>query len=53
MSDNGTTEQAVLYEVVDGNIGVVTLNRPDKANSQTPAMLDELNDVLMGAAADR
>ena len=27
------------------NIGVVTLNRPDKANSQTPAMLDELNDV--------
>ena len=29
------------------------LNRPDKANSQTPAMLDELNDMLMGAAADK
>jgi len=46
-------EQAVLYEVTDEAVGVVTLNRPDKANSQTPAMLDELNDVLMGAAADR
>ena len=48
-----TDEQAVLYEVTDEGVGVVTLNRPDKANSQTPAMLDELNDVLMGAAADR
>ena len=46
-------EQAVLYEVTDEGVGVVTLNRPDKANSQTPAMLDELNDVLMAAAADR
>ena len=46
-------QQAVLYEVTDEAVGVVTLNRPDKANSQTPAMLDELNDVLMGAAADR
>ena len=41
-------EQTVLYDVVDERIGVVTLNRPDKANSQTPAMLDELNDVMMG-----
>jgi len=53
MSQNGMTEQEVLYEVVDDRIGVVTLNRPDKANSQTPAMLDLLNDVLMAAAADR
>ena len=51
MSDE--RRQAVLYEVTDEGVGVVTLNRPDKANSQTPAMLDELNDVLMGAAADR
>jgi enoyl-CoA hydratase/carnithine racemase len=46
-------EPSVLYEVVDGRIGVVTLNRPGKANAQTPAMLDELHDHLMHAAADR
>jgi enoyl-CoA hydratase len=53
MSQDGMTERDVLYEVVDDRVGVVTLNRPDKANSQTPAMLDELNDVMMAAAADR
>jgi len=36
--------------VVDENIAVVTLNRPDKPNSQTPAMLDDLNGHLMTAA---
>ncbi len=46
------TESLVLYEVVDERIGVVTLNRPDKANAQTPELLDRLHDVLMGAAAD-
>src|SRR5215471_1119266 len=46
-------EASVLYEVVDDAIGVVTLNRPEKANSQTPQMLDLLHEHLMAAAADR
>jgi enoyl-CoA hydratase len=48
------SEQAdVLYEVVDERIAVVTLNRPEKANSQTPALLDDLHATMMRAAADR
>ena len=41
-------EQAVLYEVTAEGVGVVTLNRPDKANSQTPAMLDESERLVDG-----
>ena len=54
MSD--TTELAeadVLYDVTDNGVAVVTLNRPTKANSQTPAMLDELHELMMRAADDR
>jgi enoyl-CoA hydratase len=43
----------VLYEVVDERIAVITLNRGDKANAQTPAMLDDLDACLMKAAADK
>lgn len=45
-------EAPVLYEVTDAGVGVVTLNRPDKANAQNIALLDALNDSLMTAAAD-
>lgn len=48
-----TEYETVQYDVVDGAIAVVTLDRPDKANSQTPAMLDELNDAMMRGAADQ
>jgi enoyl-CoA hydratase/carnithine racemase len=45
-------EQEVLYEVED-RVAVITLNRPGKANAQTPALLDGLNDAMMRAADDR
>ena len=47
------TDDLVLYEVVDENIGVITLNRPGKANAQSPAMLDLLDECWMRAAKDR
>lgn len=34
-------------------VAVITLNRPDKANAQSPAMLDDLHDAFMRAADDR
>lgn len=46
------SSELVLYEVVDG-IGIITLNRADKANAQTPQMLDELHAQFMRAADDR
>lgn len=48
MSDD---EALVLYEVTD-RVGVITLNRPGKANSQTPELLDLLHATFMRAAAD-
>jgi 2-(1,2-epoxy-1,2-dihydrophenyl)acetyl-CoA isomerase len=46
----GTTGQ-VIYQVDDG-VAVITLNRPDKLNAFTAAMLGELNDVLEQAEHD-
>jgi enoyl-CoA hydratase len=46
-------EDVVLYEVVDERIATITLNRPDKANAQTPELLDLLDDCFMRAAKDR
>ena len=43
----------VLYEVVDERIATITLNRPSKANAQTPQMLDELDEAWTRAARDR
>jgi enoyl-CoA hydratase/carnithine racemase len=43
----------VQYEVVDDRIATITLNRPEKANAQTPAMLDELDACWTRAARDR
>ena len=44
--------ELVLYEV-DGRVAVITLNRPEKANAQTPAMLDQIDTCFTRAAADR
>jgi enoyl-CoA hydratase len=41
----------VLYDV-DGAVATVTLNRPDAANAQSTAMLDQLSDVFDRADAD-
>lgn len=41
----------IQYDVVD-NVGVITLNRGDKANAQTTEMLRELHDCWMAAAGD-
>lgn len=43
----------VLYEVVDERIATITLNRPEKANSQTPELLDVLDECWTRAARDR
>ena len=37
----------------DGGLWTVTLNRPDKANSLIPAMLEELGDIAEAAQAAR
>lgn len=41
----------VLYEVAD-KIATITLNRPEAANAQNHALLDELDEAWMKAAAD-
>ena len=47
------SDDLVLYEVVDERIATITLNRPDKANAQTPQMLDDLDELFMKAANDK
>jgi len=46
------SDDLILYEVID-RVGVITLNRADKANAQTPQMLDHLDALFMKAAADK
>ncbi|MBA4023715.1 MAG: enoyl-CoA hydratase [Gordonia sp.] len=41
----------ILYEVAD-KIATITLNRPQAANAQNHALLDELDEAWMKAAAD-
>lgn len=41
----------VQYEVEDG-VGVITLNRPEAANAQSPKVLDELDQAWRAADAD-
>ena len=42
----------IQYEV-DGPVGVVTIDRPDKANAVNGQTLDEMHEAFMAAAADR
>jgi len=46
------SDDLVLYEVVDERIAVITLDREEKANAQTPRMLDLLDAAFSRAAAD-
>ncbi|MBL7633320.1 enoyl-CoA hydratase [Frankia sp. CN6] len=41
----------ILYDVAD-NIATITLNRPEAANAQNGALLEELNDAWIKAAED-
>lgn len=41
----------ILYEVRD-RVAIITLNRPDRANAQNPALLDELDAAFDRATAD-
>ncbi len=51
MGDKAAGDDHVLVRR-DGGVLTVTLNRPDKLNSFTAAMLVDFRDVLEGAAAD-
>ena len=42
--------ETVSYEVDDDGIAVLTLNRPEKLNSFTQRMFDELREVIAGVA---
>jgi enoyl-CoA hydratase/carnithine racemase len=49
--DNQSSDAEVLYAVAD-QIATITLNRPDKQNTITPAMLDGLCEHLLIADGD-
>lgn len=42
----------VTYEVIDGNIARITLNRPESRNAQNRTLIYELNDAFTHAAFD-
>ncbi|MDX2088813.1 MAG: enoyl-CoA hydratase-related protein [Kofleriaceae bacterium] len=44
---------AVRYESLDGEVGVITLARPDNRNSMTPELLDAFAAASAAARADR
>lgn len=44
--------ERVLYEVIEGNIARVTMNRPEKRNAQDSLLLEELEDAFMNADLD-
>jgi enoyl-CoA hydratase len=43
---------SVVEYQVDGRVGILSLNRPEKANAQNPELLRELHAKWMAAAAD-
>jgi len=47
------TNAEILLEKSDDGLWVVTINRPDKANSLTKAMLERLSDIAEDAQAAR
>lgn len=46
------TYETLIYEV-QGNVGVITFNRPDAANAMSPLCARELNDVSLSIDADK
>ncbi|AHH18413.1 enoyl-CoA hydratase/isomerase family protein [Nocardia nova SH22a] len=44
--------KTITYEVVDGNIARITLDRPEVRNAQSRRLIYELNDALTAAAFD-
>ena len=46
-----SSEDKVLFEV-QGNVGVITLNRPKQRNAQDLELLQRLDELWMQAAAD-
>lgn len=56
MDPTANSEQAILYERIerDGTVWAeITLNRPDKGNALTMAMLTRLGELAAEIAADR
>jgi enoyl-CoA hydratase len=45
------SDQAILYEV-KGPVGVITMNRPERANAQSVSFLQTLHEKWLEAAAD-
>ena len=46
------TRQLIRYDV-DGKVGIVTIDRPEKRNAMTYAMLDDFIETIGRADADR
>jgi enoyl-CoA hydratase len=44
--------ERILYEVIEGNIVKVTMNRPDKRNAQDALLLEEVQDAFVEADLD-
>ncbi len=47
-----TTTDDLLYDV-DGHVGIITLNRPDRLNAISSAMLEALSAQLVACQKDR
>ncbi|MBI2859141.1 MAG: enoyl-CoA hydratase [Chloroflexi bacterium] len=44
--------ERILYEIIEGNIARISMNRPEKRNAQDPLMLEELQDAFIEADLD-
>jgi len=51
LNREGRQMDAVLFSV-DGGVGRITINRPDKRNALNPAMLEELRRIVQQAGKD-
>ena len=50
---HGAGHNEVLYEIEDGNIALITLNAPERMNTISGPMLDELTRLLVRANEDK